>query len=87
MIVDELDRSNAGRGLKRLEQAGYVERREGDADKRTNRVHITAKGRKTAAEISRLKKAMARDVFGDLSQADARKVVEVLRQVPTEQDK
>ena len=52
-----------------------------------NQVHMTAKGRKTAAEISRLKKAMARDVFGDLSQADAHKVVELLRQAPTEQDK
>jgi len=79
-----VDRSNAGRGLKRLEQAGLVERREGDADKRTNLVHMTATGRKTAAELSKLRKAMARDVFGDLSQDGARKIVEILKQVPAE---
>ena len=39
-----VDRSNAGRAFKRLEQAGYVGRRKDDADNRTNLVDITAEG-------------------------------------------
>ena len=79
-----VDRSNAGRGLKRLELAGYVERREGDADKRTNLVRMTGKGRKAATELSKLRKAIARDVLGDLSQDAARRIVDALKQVPAE---
>jgi DNA-binding MarR family transcriptional regulator len=74
-----VDRSNAGRAFKRLEQAGYVGRRKDDADSRTNLVDITAKGRKAAAEITRLGDEMARSFFGDLSEAGAAKVVRLLR--------
>jgi DNA-binding MarR family transcriptional regulator len=74
-----VDRSNAGRGFKRLEQAGYVARRKDDADNRTNLVDITPEGREAAAEVNRLRGEMARTFFGDLTEADAATIVTLLR--------
>ena len=76
-----VDRSNAGRGFKRLEQAGYVTRRKDEADSRTNVVDITAKGREAAADVKRLGDEMARTFFGELSEADAATIVTLLRRV------
>lgn len=73
-----VDRSNAGRALKRLEQQGYVERRKDEADKRGNFVQITAKGRKAVAEISKIKKKMVQGFFGGLTKEEAGAVVEIL---------
>ncbi len=66
-----VDRTNAGRALKRLEQDGYVARRRDESDKRTNFVQITAKGRLAATEIAKLKKKMAQSFFGDLTEEEA----------------
>ena len=74
-----VDRSNAGRAFKRLEQAGHVTRRKDEADSRTNLIDITAKGRDAAAEIKRLGDEMARTFFGDLTEADAGTIVQLLR--------
>jgi len=74
-----VDRSNAGRAFKRLEQSGYVGRRKDDADNRTNLVDITTKGREAAAEVNRLSNEMARTFFGDLTEADAATIVTLLR--------
>jgi DNA-binding MarR family transcriptional regulator len=74
-----VDRSNAGRAFKRLEQAGYVGRRKDDADNRTNLVDITAKGRDAAAEVNRLRNEMARTFFAELTEADAATVATLLR--------
>jgi DNA-binding MarR family transcriptional regulator len=74
-----VDRSNAGRAFKRLEQAGYVGRRKDDADSRTNLVDITPKGREAAAEVNRLSDEMARTFFGDLTEADAATIATLLR--------
>jgi MarR family transcriptional regulator for hemolysin len=73
-----VDRSNAGRAFKRLEQAGYVARHKDDADNRTNLVDITPKGREAAAEVNRLGSEMARTFFGDLTEADAATIVRLL---------
>jgi DNA-binding MarR family transcriptional regulator len=73
-----VDRSNAGRAFKRLEQADYVSRRKADADNRTNVVEITATGRRAAADVRRLGDEMAAGFFGDLSQADAATAVRLL---------
>lgn len=74
-----VDRSNAGRAFKRLEEGGYVARRKDAADSRANLVEITAKGRDAAAEVNRLRKEIARSFFGDLTEADAAVVVKLLR--------
>jgi DNA-binding MarR family transcriptional regulator len=73
-----VDRSNAGRALQRLAQEGYISRRKDDADKRANLIQITAKGRKAAVEIARLRKKMAQSFFGDLTEAEAGVIVDLL---------
>ena len=74
-----VDRSNAGRALQRLEQDGYILKRQDDADKRANLVQITPKGRKAVVEISRLRKKMAQSFFGDLNEDEAGAIVNLFR--------
>lgn len=74
-----VDRSNAGRALKRLEQQGYVARRKDEADKRAYLVEMTGKGRKAASEIAKLGKKMAQSFFGDLKEEEATMIVELLK--------
>jgi DNA-binding MarR family transcriptional regulator len=74
-----VDRSNAGRAFKRLEQAGHVERHKDAADSRTNIVAITPKGRRTATKVARLGDAMATTFFGDLTEDDAAAAAALLR--------
>ncbi len=76
-----VDRSNAGRALKTLEQKGYIERCKDDGDKRTNLVQITAKGCEAFTEISKLKNKMAQSFFGNLTNEEAGAIVETLGKV------
>lgn len=73
-----IDRSNAVRALQRLENDGYIRRRKDEADRRANLVQMTAKGRKAAREISKLKKTMAQTFFGGLREDEAGAIVELL---------
>jgi MarR family transcriptional regulator, transcriptional regulator for hemolysin len=73
-----LDRSNAGRAIKSLEQQRYIERSKHDADRRTNLVHITARGREAVAQVATLKPKMARDLFGDLTDDEADQILGLL---------
>jgi MarR family transcriptional regulator, transcriptional regulator for hemolysin len=73
-----VDRSHAGRALQRLEQDGYILRRKEKLDRRANFVRITPKGRKAAAEISKLGKKMALGFFGDLKEDEAAAIVALL---------
>jgi DNA-binding MarR family transcriptional regulator len=81
-----VDRSNAGRGLKRLEQEGYIKRGENKGNKKTKLVQITAKGRKSVAEISKLRKKMAQSFFGDLKEDEAGAIVELFQKALTNED-
>jgi DNA-binding MarR family transcriptional regulator len=81
-----VDRSNAGRGLKRLEQRGYIKRRENEGNKKTKLVEITAKGRQAVVEISKLRKKMAQNFFGDLKEDEASAIVELLQKALTNED-
>ena len=74
-----VDRTNAGRALLGLERRGYLLRRRHGADKRANLVQITPKGRKTAGEISRLRKQIAVSFFGDLKAGEAGEAATLLR--------
>lgn len=81
-----IDRSNAGRALKRLEQEGYLLREKDNIDKRTNFVQITAKGRKAITEIAKLRKKMAREFFGDLKENEAATIADLLKKaLPNEE--
>ena len=55
-----VDRSNAGRALQRLEQDGYILKRQDDADKRANLVKITPKGRKAVQRFNAKQKRKRR---------------------------
>jgi DNA-binding MarR family transcriptional regulator len=81
-----VDRTNAGRALKRLEKGGYIVRRKHDADKRTNLVQITAKGRKAVVEIAKLRNKVAQNFFGDLKEDDASAIVDLLRRALTNEE-
>lgn len=74
-----VDRSNAGRGLKRLEQRGYIKRRENEGNKKTKLVQITAKGRQVVVEIAKLRKKMAQGFFGELKEDEVGAIVELLQ--------
>lgn len=78
-----VDRSNAGRALKRLEQSGFIVRRKDDADKRTNLLQITAKGCEAVVDISKLRKKMVQNFFGDLKEDEAGAIVDLLRKALT----
>ncbi len=73
-----IDRTNAGRGLKRLEQEGHIVRQSSNDDKRANHVKITAKGRKLVSEIAKRRKVLAQTFFGKLQEKEAREVVALL---------
>ncbi|RYG24098.1 MarR family transcriptional regulator [bacterium] len=74
-----IDRSNAGRGLKRLEHEGYVVRAKDGKDARTRSVGITLKGRAAAKQIKRLRNVMAASFFGSLTEEQACAIVELLK--------
>ncbi|MBK7930807.1 MAG: MarR family transcriptional regulator [Bryobacterales bacterium] len=75
-----VDRTNAGRALTRLDEAGYIERRKDSVDKRANRVHITAKGRRTVSAIARLRSEMAAAFFGEMTSDEAAGIVCLFRE-------
>ncbi|GAB5468676.1 MAG: hypothetical protein Kilf2KO_17060 [Rhodospirillales bacterium] len=74
-----VDRSNAGRALKRLEREGYVVRRRDETDRRTNRVHLADKGRDAVTRIADLKVEIARSFFVGLTEAEAGALAERLK--------
>ena len=76
-----VDRSNAGRALKSLEQTGYISRRENEENKKTKLVQITPQGRKVVDEIAKLRKKMAQSFFGDLNEKEAGVIVELFQKV------
>ncbi len=76
-----VDRSNAGRGLKRLEHRGLISRRENDEAKRTKMVELTPDGRKTVLELSEMRDVMVQNFFGDLSEEEVGTVIGLLKRV------
>jgi MarR family transcriptional regulator, transcriptional regulator for hemolysin len=81
-----VDRSNAGRGLKHLEQKGYIARGENEDNKKTKLVEMTAKGQQAIVEITNLRKKIARNFFGDLKEDEAGAIVELLQKAVSNKD-
>ena len=81
-----IDRSNAGRALKRLEQEGYIVRRTDDADKRTKHVKITTKGKTAVVEISKIRDRIVESFFGDLKEEDAEQIVDLLNKALADEE-
>lgn len=74
-----VDRSNAGRALSRLENSGMVVRRKDEADARTNVVAITDAGKSVVKEIAQVQAEMAENLFGKLSKSELRAISDQLR--------
>lgn len=74
-----VDRSNAGRALKQLEQRGYLTRKPDPHDHRTKSVQLTGKGRKAVLEIAREKKAIAEQMFAGLREEEAYFIATLLK--------
>jgi len=73
-----IDRSNAGRALKHLEQGGYIARQKSETDKRANLLQMRPRGRKAVLEISKLRNTMAQSFFGDLEEDEAEMIADLL---------
>lgn len=74
-----VDRSNAGRALKGLELRRYVERSKDGQDGRTNLVNMTEMGRRAASELNGLRREIAREFFGELTEDQANSIAVTLR--------
>ena len=74
-----IDRSNAGRALKRLEEDGYIARRRDDADRRAFVASLTGKGRKAVGDIAKIRDRIVERFFGDLTEAEAGRIVDMLQ--------
>ena len=66
-----VDRSNAGRAMKALEQRGLIAREKGTADGRTYTVQLTGDGAQIAAHIDQMRTEMAKTLFPSLTDAEA----------------
>lgn len=78
-----IDRTNAGRALKRLEQGGYITRGKDETDKRANKVTITPVGREAVKDIAALRQAIAEEVLVGLSTQDLDNVADRLMKTLT----
>ena len=74
-----IDRSNAGRSLKKLESSGYIIRQKDELDKRTKIVAITDAGRKVAVKVDAERDKLVSELFQDLAEEDAEVIVHLLR--------
>ncbi|MBN7798585.1 MarR family winged helix-turn-helix transcriptional regulator [Parahaliea mediterranea] len=74
-----IDRSNAGRSLKRLESEGYVVRYRSKLDKRAYVVAISDKGLQAVAEIDKVKDGIVREFFGKLTRSEAKAAIALLQ--------
>lgn len=81
-----IDRSNAGRALKRLEQDGYITREKDAADRRAFLVRLTGKGRKAVRAIAKIREAIIAGFFGELTESEAGKTVTLLQKVLVQED-
>lgn len=77
-----IDRSNAGRALKRLELDGYITREKDTADRRAFRVRLTGKGRKAVRDVARIRDAIIAGFFGELTESEAGRAVALLQKIP-----
>jgi len=66
----EIDRASAGRMIDRMEKNGWVERRADDADRRVNRLHLTAEARKVHTAIWAIAGSTVDDALSPLSASE-----------------
>lgn len=75
-----VDRSNAGRAMKGLEQRRLVAREKHVSDGRTYVVRLTDEGRDAARQIEQMRAGMAQELFPQLSNTQADALIAQLEQ-------
>ncbi|MFZ5781365.1 MAG: MarR family winged helix-turn-helix transcriptional regulator [Pseudomonadota bacterium] len=63
----EVDRASAGRMIDRMQRNGWVERRPDGADRRINRLHLTAEARRVHVEMWRVAESTVDDALASLT--------------------
>ncbi|MCG8568504.1 MAG: MarR family transcriptional regulator [Spirochaetes bacterium] len=74
----EIDRTNVGRSLKKLENLGYIRREKAAEDKRALRVFITEKGLVIKDEILAVRENIKNIFTKDMTQTEINSLTELL---------
>lgn len=77
----EIEKAPAGRIIDRLEEKNWIERRPDPADRRVNRIYLTALGERIHAAITPIAEATVQDALSGLSKADRKRVTQLMAQV------
>jgi MarR family transcriptional regulator, transcriptional regulator for hemolysin len=79
----EIEKAPAGRLIDRMQAKGWLERRDDRADRRINRLHLTAEGERLHAAIWPIAEATVDDALGDLSEREQQLLTGLLTRVKT----
>lgn len=77
----EIEKASAGRLIDRMEAKGWLERRADPADRRINRLHLTAESERMHKEIWPLAEATVDEALVDLDAAERRALSALLLKV------
>lgn len=77
----EVERATAGRLIDRLEENGWVERRPDPADRRINRIYMTAEGEKVNDAIRPISHAIIEEALSELAPAEQEKLADMMVEV------
>ena len=69
---------SASEVLAKLQDQGFIERRQDEDDKRVTKVYLTEKGREHAKRCAEMHQAMAADVFSVLSEDEKEQLLSIL---------
>ena len=74
----EVEKATAGRVIDKLENFGWLERRQDDADRRVKRVYLTELGRRIHSEITPIAEAMVEEELIGLSAKERETLTDLL---------
>ncbi len=77
----DTDRATMMALVEKLDQRGFIERRQSSDDKRRQKLTLTPLGLQNHAEASRLIKQHEKDVFSSLTAADTTALLKILRKI------
>jgi len=77
----EVEKATAGRVVDKLENFGWLERRQDDADRRVKRVYLTELGRRIHSEITPIAEAMVEEELAGLSAKERETLTDLLLNV------
>ncbi len=77
----EVERATAGRMVDRLERKNWVERRPDAADRRVNRLYLTAEARDVQADMGRIAEDMMDDALASLGYAERESLADMMERM------